>query len=219
MYLDEFPRTLAIFALCMWFLRTPKAADFSKSSGFSQPSLPNMATCISNTYEAARNQQVELNKKKFEVFPYQSFISSLSCPRFLIFFWCVHASTSNHDWKYSSQFFIFYFIYYFYFFLKDMGILKISKSLAELPSPEKKSQVNLVFFFSSFSHMQLNLVHLSLALSHCMVQQRPPKPKLKTTCLSEPRRSTRSRNPVPSYRDDVSNDVFNSLVINSHIKE
>jgi hypothetical protein len=100
-----------------------------------------------------------------------------------------------------------------------MGILKISKSLAELPSPEKKSQVNLVFFFSSFSHMQLNLVHLSLALSHCMVQQRPPKPKLKTTCLSEPRRSTRSRNPVPSYRDDVSNDVFNSLVINSHIKE
>lgn len=80
-----------------------------------------MATCISNTYEAARNQQVELNKKKFE----------------------------------------------------DLGILKISKSLAELPSPEKKSQ------------------------------QRPPKPKLKTTCASEPRRSSRARNPVPSYRDDI----------------
>ncbi|KAE8037309.1 hypothetical protein FH972_009909 [Carpinus fangiana] len=79
-----------------------------------------MATCISNTYEAARNQQVELNKKKFE----------------------------------------------------DLGILKISKNLAELPSPEKKSQ------------------------------QRPPKPRLKTTCVSEPRRSSRARNPVPSYRDD-----------------
>lgn len=45
-----------------------------------------MATCISNTYEAARNQQVELNKKKFEVFLYQPFISVAFFPRFLIFF-------------------------------------------------------------------------------------------------------------------------------------
>jgi hypothetical protein len=57
---------------------TPKAVDFSKSSGFSQPSLPNMVTCISNMYEAARNQQVERNKRKFELF-----LTNLSCRHFL----------------------------------------------------------------------------------------------------------------------------------------
>jgi hypothetical protein len=37
-------------------------------------------------------------------------------------------------------------LYLFPFVLKDLGILKISKNLAELPSPEKKSQVNLTIF-------------------------------------------------------------------------
>ncbi|XP_040993812.1 putative B3 domain-containing protein At5g58280 [Juglans microcarpa x Juglans regia] len=80
---------------------------------------------ISNKYEAARNQQVELNKKKFQ----------------------------------------------------DLGILKTSKSLAALSNSEKKSK------------------------------QHSPKPKSKTTYVSEPRRSTRARNPVPSYRDDVGIDL------------
>lgn len=39
-----------------------------------------------------------------------------------------------------------------------------------------------------------------------MGQQRLPKLRSKTTIVSEPRRSSRARNPVSSYRDDVSNN-------------
>ncbi|XP_075634765.1 B3 domain-containing protein Os05g0481400 [Castanea sativa] len=78
-------------------------------------------TCIDNSYEALRNQRLELNKRKFE----------------------------------------------------DLGILRISKSLGELTNSEKK------------------------------YQQRLPKLKSKTTVVSEPRRSSRARNPVPSYRDEI----------------
>ncbi|KAK9280499.1 hypothetical protein L1049_014191 [Liquidambar formosana] len=56
---------------------------------------------------------------------------------------------------------------------EDLGILKISKSLSDLASPEKKSQ------------------------------QRPARPKSKSICVLEPRRSSRARNPVPSYCDEV----------------
>ncbi|CAH2049791.1 unnamed protein product, partial [Thlaspi arvense] len=55
---------------------------------------------------------------------------------------------------------------------EDFGILKISKSLSNLKSSEKKSV------------------------------QRLSKPKQSTYAI-EPRRSSRARNPVPSYRDDV----------------
>ncbi|KAF3976037.1 hypothetical protein CMV_000747 [Castanea mollissima] len=91
-------------------------------SGLLEHLLANMAkTCIDNSYEALRNQRLELNKKKFE----------------------------------------------------DLGILRISKSLGELTNSEKK------------------------------YQQRLPKLKSKTTVVSEPRRSSRARNPVPSYRDEI----------------
>lgn len=48
---------------------------------------------------------------------------------------------------------------------------------------------------------------LTLMYHFLMAQQHSPKPKSKTTYVSEPRRSTRARNPVPSYRDDVSNHI------------
>ncbi|PSR95005.1 B3 domain-containing protein [Actinidia chinensis var. chinensis] len=56
---------------------------------------------------------------------------------------------------------------------EDLGILKISKSLSELRSSERKPV------------------------------QRPAKPKTESVYATEPRRSSRARNPVPSYRDDV----------------
>ncbi|KAK2974770.1 hypothetical protein RJ640_027131 [Escallonia rubra] len=60
---------------------------------------------------------------------------------------------------------------------EDLGILKISKSLSDLRGSEKKSQ------------------------------QRSIKPKSRSLSVLEPRRSSRARNPVPSYRDDVEIDL------------
>ncbi|KAK3012064.1 hypothetical protein RJ639_011599 [Escallonia herrerae] len=60
---------------------------------------------------------------------------------------------------------------------EDLGILKISKSLSDLKGTEKKSQ------------------------------QRSIKPKSRSLNVLEPRRSSRARNPVPSYRDDVEIDL------------
>ena len=92
--------------------------------------------------------------------------------------------------------------------MKDLGILKISKSLGELTNSEKKSQVNLTSFFSKkieslFIYLWL---HSCITFFYLMVQQRLPKLRSKTTIVSEPRRSSRARNPVSSYRDDVSNN-------------
>ncbi|KAF2290311.1 hypothetical protein GH714_010315 [Hevea brasiliensis] len=74
-----------------------------------------------STYEEARKQRLEENKKRFE----------------------------------------------------DLGILNISKSLSKLTSPEKKSK------------------------------QRLPKPKPENSAAFEPRRSSRARNAVTSYSDDM----------------
>ncbi|KAK3022830.1 hypothetical protein RJ639_046650 [Escallonia herrerae] len=60
---------------------------------------------------------------------------------------------------------------------EDLGILKISKSLSDLRGTEKKSQ------------------------------QRSIKPKSRSLNALEPRRSSRARNTVPSYRDDVEIDL------------
>lgn len=56
---------------------------------------------------------------------------------------------------------------------EDLGILKISKSLSDLSKSEKQSK------------------------------QREVKPKIRNALIIEPRRSTRARNPAPSYRDDL----------------
>ncbi|KAI3678600.1 hypothetical protein L6452_37899 [Arctium lappa] len=56
---------------------------------------------------------------------------------------------------------------------EDLGILKISKTLSELSKSEKQSK------------------------------QREVKPKIRNALIIEPRRSTRARNPPPSYRDDL----------------
>ncbi|GMP48841.1 hypothetical protein CsSME_00016055 [Camellia sinensis var. sinensis] len=80
-----------------------------------------MANKSGNTYEEARKQRVEDNKKRFE----------------------------------------------------DLGISKISKSLSDLKSSDKKPV------------------------------QRYSKPKSENIYMLEPRRSSRARNPIPSYRDDV----------------
>ncbi|PON72877.1 B3 DNA binding domain containing protein [Parasponia andersonii] len=61
---------------------------------------------------------------------------------------------------------------------EDLGIAKISKSLADLANSEKKSPKR----------------HL-------------PKPKSKSACMVEPRRSSRARNPVQSYCDEVFIDL------------
>ncbi|CAL5333904.1 unnamed protein product [Camellia sinensis] len=83
--------------------------------------LQAMANKSGNTYEEARKQRVEDNKKRFE----------------------------------------------------DLGISKISKSLSDLKSSDKKPV------------------------------QRYSKPKSENIYMLEPRRSSRARNPIPSYRDDV----------------
>ncbi|XP_024981963.1 putative B3 domain-containing protein At5g58280 isoform X2 [Cynara cardunculus var. scolymus] len=56
---------------------------------------------------------------------------------------------------------------------EDLGILKISKSLSDLSKSEKQSK------------------------------QREVKPKIRNALVIEPRRSTRARNPAPSYQDDL----------------
>ncbi|KAI8014828.1 putative B3 domain-containing protein [Camellia lanceoleosa] len=56
---------------------------------------------------------------------------------------------------------------------EDLGISKISKSLSDLKSSDKKPV------------------------------QRYSKPKSENIYMLEPRRSSRARNPIPSYRDDV----------------
>lgn len=56
---------------------------------------------------------------------------------------------------------------------EDLGILKISKSLSVLSKSEKQSK------------------------------QREVQPKIRNALIIEPRRSTRARNPAPSYRDDL----------------
>ncbi|KAE9596098.1 hypothetical protein Lal_00031009 [Lupinus albus] len=81
--------------------------------------------CANNTYEEARKQRLEENKRKFE----------------------------------------------------DLGISKISKNLTEATTPVKKTQHRL------------------------------PKSKSKTNDLVEPRRSSRARNPITSYSEEVGIDL------------
>ncbi|RDX61382.1 B3 domain-containing protein, partial [Mucuna pruriens] len=103
--------------------------------------------CSNNTYEEARKQRLEENKKRFEVF---SVLNFDDCSTYLV-----------------SP-----------FALKDLGISRISKNLTEITSSAKKT------------------VHHLPKL----------KPK-KTNGEVELRRSSRVRNPVPSYREDVSLDL------------
>ncbi|CAL0315679.1 unnamed protein product [Lupinus luteus] len=81
--------------------------------------------CANNTYEEARKQRLEENKKRFE----------------------------------------------------DLGISKISKNLTEVTTPVKKTHHHL------------------------------PKSKSKTNDVVEPRRSSRVRNPITSYSEDVGIDL------------
>ncbi|KAI5679824.1 hypothetical protein M9H77_01051 [Catharanthus roseus] len=62
---------------------------------------------------------------------------------------------------------------------EDLGILSISKSLSDISKSEKKSEQ----------------------------RQRQIRPKRENVYSLEPRRSSRARNPVPSYRDDVDVDL------------
>ncbi|XP_058748004.1 putative B3 domain-containing protein At5g58280 [Vicia villosa] len=62
---------------------------------------------------------------------------------------------------------------------QDLGILTISKKLTEIASPAKKS-ANHIY-----------------------------RPKSKTIVVAEPRRSSRARNPVPSYREEFGTDLPN----------
>nr|GMD20233.1 putative B3 domain-containing protein At5g58280 [Ipomoea batatas] len=62
---------------------------------------------------------------------------------------------------------------YFSWFSKDLGISKISKSLSDLAKSEKKSPAKKV------------------------------RQKRNEVYMLEPRRSSRARNPVPSYRDEI----------------
>lgn len=67
------------------------------------------------------------------------------------------------------------------------------------------SSVQSYAYLARITRSNHRLADIDVSLSYA--QQHSPKPKSKTTCVSEPRRSTRARNPVPSYRDDVSNHI------------
>nr|GFB33557.1 putative B3 domain-containing protein At5g58280 [Tanacetum cinerariifolium] len=56
---------------------------------------------------------------------------------------------------------------------EELGILKISRNLSDLSKSEKKSK------------------------------QREVKPKIRNAEIVEPRRSTRARNPIITYQDEV----------------
>lgn len=97
------------------------------------------------------------------------------------------------------------------FALKDLGISRISKNLTEIASSAKKKLVNLFFFFWFLSAKNQDLIWL--IFPSCPVQRHVPKQKTKKTNVEvEPRRSSRVRNPVRSYREDVSNIVFQTTI-------
>lgn len=75
----------------------------------------------------------------------------------------------------------------------------------------KEEAGKLVFFFWFLSAKNQDLIWL--IFPSCPVQRHVPKQKTKKTNVEvEPRRSSRVRNPVRSYREDVSNIVFQTTI-------
>lgn len=69
----------------------------------------------------------------------------------------------------------------------------------------------MFYLVSLLKEPGFNLIHFFCPVS---VQHHVPKPKPnKTNSEVEPRRSSRVRNPVPSYQEDVSNVLFQTNII------